>query len=177
MNNHPSPCRAALVGTLLALAALSLNAQTPAPGVPPTPVYGKAADNKIYAQQLVNEVMAAYPELGSIGFHVIPPGQKEYEIVAQQLDLIGKKSSADDLEVIERDAVKIYPWVIQGMPRFSALAALRDRSGTIIGMAALSFKRGQPGIDKLTVHTRLVAILSEVALKIPNREALFRPIP
>jgi hypothetical protein len=163
------------MAALLAGGVLSLNAQPPS--VSPAPIYGKAADNKIYAQQLVNETLAAYPELGSLGLHVIPPGKKEYEIVAQQLDLIGKKSSADDLEVIERDAVKIYPWVIQGMPRFSALAALRDRSGTIIGMAAVSFKRGQPGIDKLTVHTRLVAILTELAQKIPDREALFRPVP
>lgn len=159
---------------MLAFGALRLSAQTtPAPA---EPVYGKAADNKIYAQQLVNELVVTYPELGSVGLHAIPPGKKDYEIVAQNRDLIGKKSSADDLEVIERDAAKIYPWVIEGSPRFSALAALRDRSGTIIGMAALSFKRG-PGIDKLTVHTRMVAILSELSFKIPDREALFKPIP
>jgi iron complex outermembrane receptor protein len=164
---------------IIAVGALSLLAagfgpQAAAPSVEPT--FGKAADNKIYAQQLAIELVAKNPDLGGVGLHAIPPGGKDYEIVAQLRDLIGKKSSADDVDVINRDATKIYPFVIDGSPRFSALAPLRDRAGNIIGLAVLSFHR-RPGIDKLAVHTRLEAILADLAKRIPDRAALFRPIP
>ena len=159
---------------LAALAVITgfVRAQTAAP--PPEPVYGKAADNKTYAQQLAVELVAKNPDLGGVGLHAIPPGGKEYEIVAQLRDLMGKKSSADDLDIINRDAVKIYPFVVDGSPRFSALAPLRDRAGNIIGMVALSFHR-RPGVDKLTVHTRMIAILAELSAKIPDRASLFQP--
>jgi hypothetical protein len=173
-NNQRSISRAVLAAALLAFSALRLGAQTATTA--PDPVYGKAADNKIYAQQLVLQVMAENLDLAGVGLHAIPPGKKDYEIVAQIRDLIGKKSSPDDIEVIERDAVKIYPFVITGSPRFSALAALRDTAGNIIGMAALSFKR-EAGVDRLTVHARLVTIMTQLALKIPNRDALFKPSP
>lgn len=158
----------------LSLLAAGFGPQAAAPSVEPT--FGKAADNKIYAQQLVKELVARNPDLGGAGLHAIPPGGKDYEIVAQVRDLIGKKSSADDVDIINRDATKIYPFVIDGSPRFSALAPLRDRAGNVIGLAVLSFHR-RPGVDKLTVHARLVAILDELAAKIPDRAALFRPIP
>jgi hypothetical protein len=135
---------------------------------------GKAADNNIYAQRLVAELVSKNPDLGGAGLHAIPPGGRNYEIVAQLRDLIGKKSSADDVDLIERDATKIYPFVIDGSPRFSALAPLRDSPGNVIGLAVLSFHR-RPGVDKLTVHTRMAALLAELAAKIPDRDALFKP--
>ena len=171
MNMRRLPWRYA-PAVVLVLTGSRIGAQTPAP--PAEAVYGKAAANKIYAQKLVVDLVANNSDLGGAGLHAIPPGSKEYQIVAQLRDLIGKKSSADDLDVIDRDAVKIYPFVIEGSPRYSALAPLRDRSGNIIGMVALSFHR-RPGVDKLTVHTRLVAILAELADKIPDRAALFKP--
>jgi hypothetical protein len=163
-----------LVLSALSLLAAGFGPQAAAPSAEPT--YGKAADNKIYAQQLVKELVARNPDLGGAGLHAIPPGGKDYEIIAQLRDLIGKKSSADDVDVINRDATKIYPFVIDGSPRFSALAPLRDRAGNIIGLAVLSFHR-RPGVDKLTVHTRLEAMLAELAARIPDQAALFKPLP
>jgi hypothetical protein len=169
--NH-SLVRLFAAAALFAFGALHLAAQTPAAA----PTYGKAADNKIYAQQLVRELLAENLDLAGVGIHAMPPGKQEYEIVAQARDLIGKKSSVDDIDVIERDAVKVYPFVVLGSPRFSALAAIRDSSGNIVGLAALSFNR-VPGVDRLTVHARVVTLMIQLAAKIPNREALFNPIP
>ncbi len=175
-SHRRGPLRSLLALSLLGFAASYLAAQSPAPAPAPAPKYGKAADNKIYAQQVVRELMAENPDLGGAGLHCIPPGKTEYEIVAQTRDLIGKKSSEDDTEVINRDAVKVYPFVVLGEPRFSALAALRDTNGKIIGMAALSFKR-VPGVETLTVHARVKTIMIQLAAKIPSHDALFQPIP
>ncbi|MDB6169371.1 MAG: hypothetical protein JWM88_2235 [Verrucomicrobia bacterium] len=137
---------------------------------------GKAADNHIYAQQLVTELMAGNSDLMGAGLHAIPPDGTEYQIVAQLRDIIGRKSSEDDLEIIKQDATRIYPDTLGGAPRMKALAPLRDRGGRIIGLAALSFRLG-PGVTKLAVHARLDDILNQLASRIPDRAALFRPAP
>ena len=140
------------------------------------PALIKAADNKIFAQQLVVQLMAASPDLLGVGLHAIPPHGSAYVIVAQMRDIIGTKSSADDLEIIQQDATRIYPATLGDQPRMKALAPLRDRSGQIIGLAALSFKRG-PETTKLAVHARLDAILQELSTRIPDRATLFHPVP
>ncbi|MDB6093484.1 MAG: hypothetical protein JWM32_1046 [Verrucomicrobia bacterium] len=139
-----------------------------------SPPYGKAADNKIYAQQLAIETVAANPDLGGIGFHAVAPGSRDYTIIAQLRDLIGKRSSPADMEVIKRDQTLIYPGPIEGSPRIASLNPLRDSSGRIIGMVVFSFKQG-PGVDKLSVHVRSVALVNQLAEKIPDAAALFNP--
>lgn len=139
-----------------------------------SPHYGKAADNKIYAQQLAIDVVAANPDLGGIGLHAIAPGAKDYTIIAQLRDLIGKPSSPADLAVIKRDQTLIYAGPIEGEPRFASLNALKDSSGRIVGMVVFSFKQG-PGVDKLSVHARSVTLLKQLAAKIPDAAALFKP--
>ena len=156
---------------LLSAGTVSARAETPAGAT-----LIRAIDNKIFAQVLVNELMTANPDLMGAGLHAIPPNGTGYVIVAQMRDIIGTKSSEDDLEIIKQDATRIYPDMLNGQPRMKALAPLRDRHGQIIGLAALSFKRG-PDTSKLAVHARLDAILQELAARIPDRAALFSPIP
>jgi len=63
------------------------------------PAFGKAADNAIYAQQLVNEQMAKHPELLVLGMHAAKPGAKDSHMIAANLDRIGKADDDDDLAV------------------------------------------------------------------------------
>src|ERR1700722_5670819 len=54
-----------------------------------------------YAHDLIVTSKAAHPELQKLGLHVIPPGEKDYFIIANAIpSKIGKKSSAGDIEVI-----------------------------------------------------------------------------
>jgi hypothetical protein len=62
----------------------------------------------------------------------------------------------------------------QVISRMVVHAPLRDRSGTIIGLAVFSFKR-RPGLEKLAVHVRTEAILTQLAEKIPSTAALLAP--
>ncbi|MDB6127154.1 MAG: hypothetical protein JWM35_1050 [Verrucomicrobia bacterium] len=151
-----------------------------APGVrgeaEPARLERTASENRIHAQRLIEDVMARNPDLVGIGLHAIPPHATDYEIIAQLRDIIGRKSSEDDLEIIKQDATRINPDMLGAIPRMKALAPLRDRGGQIIGLAALSFKR-PPGLTKLAVHARLDAILAGLAQEIPGRESLFEPAP
>jgi len=158
-------------GVLLSAGLLSAGlAQTPA-----APVWGKASANRIYAQQLVNELMAADPTLLSVALHATPAGATQPQIVAHTQDLIGKLDSPADLTMIRLDQTVIGPELVehttQVISRMVVHAPLRDRHGTIIGLAVFSFKR-HPGREKLDALVRAEAILAQLAEKIPSSAAL-----
>ncbi|MDB6168399.1 MAG: Pyrrolo-quinoline quinone beta-propeller repeat-containing protein [Verrucomicrobia bacterium] len=136
----------------------------------------KAADNRIFAQKLVNDIMAANPELMAIGLHAIPPGGKDQVVIAQTDDIIGKKDSAGDLDVTHQDQVKIYPSTLGGKPRMKVMIAWHDGGGRKIGLAVLSFKPGE-GVTALSAHIKAARILEDLGAKVPNLEALFQPTP
>jgi hypothetical protein len=152
----------------------SLRAETASPAA--TPVYGKAADNKNYAQQLVNELIAENPDLYSAGIHAVPPGKTEMVIVAQTQNIIGKKSSASDLKIFNEDQIQFQPEDKGGGNKFIAVVSrLKAANGEVIGLAVLSFK-SQPGVTNLTVHLRNVSLLNQMAKALPTHAALFEPM-
>ena len=53
------------------------------------PALGKASENAIYAQTLVNEVTSKHPELLVLGMHAQKPGAKGSHMIAANLDRIG----------------------------------------------------------------------------------------
>src|ERR1700674_5999285 len=59
------------------------------------------APAKIYAQALVNQVVAKYPDLLVVAMHVTPPKASENVIIASNIGRIGKKADAEDLKVIK----------------------------------------------------------------------------
>ena len=139
---------------------------------------GKAAGNKIHAQQLVNDLLTANGDLLAVGLHAIPPGGRGYRIVAHSRDLIGKKDSEADVEMITSDKTIIGPenTGYTTTPRMVVHSALRDRDGQIVGLAVLSFKQ-EASTTKLATHARVDVILNELARKIKNSADLFKPIP
>ena len=139
---------------------------------------GKAADNRIYAQQLVNDLLAANGDLLAVGLHAIPPGGTEYMIVAHSRDLIGKKDSEADVEMIKNDQTIIGPETTgyTTTPRMVVHDALRDRTGRVVGLAVLSFKL-ETGTTKLATHARANALMQALARKIPDTTALFQATP
>ena len=144
--------------------------------------WGKAADNKILAQQVVNEIMAANSDLVSLGLHSVPPGvaakpgEVGQVIIAQVADRIGAPDGAGDLEVSKQEQVRIYQAKLDGVMRERVMAPLRDGAGRTIGLAVLLFKLA-PGVTALSAHMRAEAILTELAKRFPDQDSLFRPAP
>jgi hypothetical protein len=174
MMSHLFKIRLFLGASALAFALPLLEAQSPSS--PAKPVYAKAADNKIFAQQLVNELMAQNPDLISVGIHGIPPGGKGYVVAAHSLDLIGKKDDSVDEGIIKDDQTVIG---IETIGHTTALrmvihAGLHDRSGNVIGMVVLSFKP-KADHDKLAALARAEPLLRDLFQKIPDAASLFQP--
>jgi hypothetical protein len=134
---------------------------------------GKAADNGIYAQSLANEVMASHPELVVIGLHALKPGNKEETMIASNLDRIGKKDDEDDLAVAHERKTILAP-NMKDPTKFEVAMPLHDASGKTIGSLSAVFKYAA-GDDELKMHKAALVIRDDIAKKIPNTAALFKP--
>jgi hypothetical protein len=133
---------------------------------------GKAADNAIYAQKLVNEVMAQHPELAVVGMHALKPGSKDETMIASNLDRIGKKDDEDDLAVAHERKTILAP-NLKDPEKFEVAVPLKDISGKVIGSLSTVFKY-HAGDDELKMHAAALTIRDDLAKKIPNVPALFK---
>ena len=137
------------------------------------PALGKAADNAIYAQTLVNEQMAKHPELLVLGMHAPKPGAKDSHMIAANLDRIGKADDEDDLAVAQERKTILAPNVKEPT-KFEVAVPLKDASGKVIGSLSTVFKYAA-GDDEVKMHAAALAIRDEMAKKIPSVAALFKP--
>ena len=142
-----------------------------APAIADQPL-GKAADNAIYAQQLVNEQMAKHPELVVIGLHAPKPGAKKSTMIASNLDRIGKADDEDDLAVAHERKTILAP-NLKDPNKFEVAVPLKDASGQVIGSLSAVFKY-KAGDDEVKMHVAALAIRDEVAKQTPNAAALFK---
>jgi hypothetical protein len=134
---------------------------------------GKAADNAIYAQTLVNEQMAKHSELLVLGMHAVKPGAKDSHMIAANLDRIGKADDEDDLAVAQERKTILAPNVKEPT-KFEVAVPLKDASGKVIGSLSTVFKYAA-GDDEVKLHAAALAIRDEMAKKIPSVAALFKP--
>ena len=162
---HP-PLPSKIIGVVIALwlGATAVTAAQP-------PKYVHAADNRILAQQLVNEIMAANPGLLAAGFHCVAPGQEKQGIIASTLDVIGKPSDPED---VLHGGTTIMP--SSKAPKLGIMLPLHDRAGREIGSLALQFKY-QAGEDQVKYLAAATAIREHVAKGIPALADLFHPLP
>ena len=159
--SHCLPLLAALAGLMLGCTVLS---------AVDAPKFGLAADNRNRAQQIVNELMAAHPELVAAGLHCVPPGGGRQAIVASSLNVIGKPSDPED---VLHGATTIAPST--KAPTRGIMLPLHDRAGKEIGSLALQFKY-QAGEDQVRFLAAATAIRDHVAREIPDLAGLFAPV-
>jgi hypothetical protein len=89
-----------------------------------------------YAQDLVVATKNAHPELQKLGLHAIPPGQKEYAIIANAIPgKIGKQSSAADLSVVNSDTPTVKK--DERGKFFDLCLPLSDAAGRPLGIAVM----------------------------------------
>jgi hypothetical protein len=136
---------------------------------------GKAADNAIYAQTLVNEVMLKHPEVLVIGMHAVKPGAKGSTMIASNLDRIGKQDDEDDLAVAKERKTILAP-NLKEPDKFEVAVPLEDATGKVIGSLSAVFKY-TPGADEVKMHAAALAIRDGLARKTPNLAALFKAKP
>lgn len=132
----------------------------------------KAADNHIYAQKLVNELMAEHSELLVIGLHATKPGESQQRMVASNLDRIGKKDDDDDIGVATEHKTICAPNLKETF-KFEVLMPLKDAEGHVLNAAIGFVFKYKAGDDEVKMHALATSIRDELAKKIPSIDALF----
>jgi hypothetical protein len=127
---------------------------------------------KIYAQELVNQTVAKYPELLVVAMHVTPPKGTQNVIIASNIGRIGKKADAEDLKVINTG--ETLAKVNQNGNRFEVELVLQDQSRRPIGALALVFPY-KPGDDKSQFEKKAEMIRDELGKQIPDVPSLVKP--
>jgi len=163
------PLRTATVILIVGLAAAGLRA------VDADPSWGKAADNKIYAQTLVNDVMANHPELVVFGVHATAPGSKDEALIACNLDRIGKKDDDDDIAVATEGKMIMAP-NLKDPNKFEVQLPLLDVQGRVVGSTGFVFKY-HAGQDVVKLLKRALSIREDLAKKISDQKTLFQTAP
>ena len=137
---------------------------------------------KIYGQKLVDETMAAHPELLSVTLHGIPPGMGDvYTMFAGSFpERIGNSDDPDDIDVSKKGITILDPrWkrVNDKDKKFVVLMPMQDSTHENIGLVVYAFKN-PPKPAGLEAHYLAAAITlrNDLAGKIKSYKALFEPV-
>jgi len=130
------------------------------------------APERIYAQELVNETVAAHPDLLVVAMHVTPPRASENVIIASNIGRIGKKADAEDRKVI--DTGETLAKVNRNGDRFEVELVLHDASRRPIGALAIVFPY-KAGDERQQFVNAAQAIRDELATRIPDVASLVQP--
>jgi len=160
------------VRTLLAASALCLGTAAFCADVETDPSWTKAADNKIYAQTLANEVIASNAELLVIGIHATKPGTKDERMIASNLDRIGKMDDDDD-KAGAVDGKTVLAPNLKEPNKFEVLIPLHDTAGDIIGAIGLVFKY-KAGDNQVKILSKATKIRDGLAAKLAGIDDLFK---
>jgi hypothetical protein len=136
---------------------------------------------RIYAQQLIDEIMAAHPELISATLHGVPPGQKDtYTMFAGSFpDRIGNADDPDDIDISKKGITIVDPrWHRPNdtVRKFVMMLPLRDASGENVGEIVLAYKNPpDSGKTEKDFFLAATALRNSLQTKIPAYAALFQP--
>jgi hypothetical protein len=179
--------RSGLAAASLALALVVVGASTcilprlaVAGADPSHPKNWTAPSYKTYGQMLCDQIMANHPELISVTFHGVPPGEPEgtYTMFAGSFpERIGNVDDPDDIMVIETGITILDPrWHRAADPirKFVVMTPLRDASGENIGLLVLAYHNplNMAKSEREFLETG-TSIRDELQFKIKNMAALF----
>ena len=134
--------------------------------------FNPAIPTHTYAQQLVDQAMAAHPKLLILMLHIVPPGMSTNVVVGSSIGRIGKPADADDMRAINTGIPNLE---VNGN-RFEVETRLLDASGQTLGAVGIVFPY-QPGDDKAALQREGFAIRDELRAKIPSLAKLMQPVP
>ena len=115
---------------LLILCAVAGNSQT-------TPTYA----SRIYAQKLVEETLAAHPELLGFELAATPPGKTQCVTIAStETKGIGEKCDKDEFTAMKTNKPFVEKEKENGKEVYDVTIPIHDAKGTIIATAGIDFK-------------------------------------
>jgi hypothetical protein len=136
----------------------------------------KNVSPKIFAQKIVEDTLAAHPEIGGLELSTTPPNKTEcVTIAASDPSEIGEKCDQEDVTAMETNS----PWVEKetenGKKIFAVTVPIHDPSGHVIGTAGIDFARESDADQaKITEHAKEIG--AELEAKIKSKAKMFESV-
>ncbi|MFS2136241.1 hypothetical protein [Duganella sp. Dugasp56] len=128
--------------------------------------YVQDAPNSPYAQRLVDQLMAAHPELLVLALHVRNANGSDYPIIASSIGRIGKKADHDDMQVVTTGEPLTGAYG-PNKSRFGIELAMYDAAGSRIGAMSVGFHHHGADEEPALVQ-RARQIEAELRAQIPS---------
>ena len=129
---------------------------------------------ELYAQKLVDEILAKRKDVVILAMHVTPPGRTTNVIIASNIGRIGKPADEDDLRVIQTGKPNLE--VNATGNHFEVELVLEDASGRNIGALGVVFDY-KPGADKSAMQKKAEQVRAELRSRTPTKDKLFETVP
>ena len=128
---------------------------------------------KLYAQALVDQIVAEHPELDKVSIHSYPPEaavSTSCIIAAKDLAKLGDPDDEEDFNALTIVKPNIYSAKDQGL--YKGLFQLLDVSGLPVGSITLAYKYTSKDDESKQADT-MAAIRDGLKIHIPSQAALF----
>ncbi|MDP9049381.1 MAG: hypothetical protein M3O31_01470 [Acidobacteriota bacterium] len=125
----------------------------------------------IFAQQLVDQALAAHPEIIILVIRATPPGQTVPIVVGSNIGRYGSPAGKDDSRIIATGTTGIETDEVKH--RFEVEPALRDKHGNILGSLSVVFKY-EEGSDTSSMKFVAEQVHAKMTEQLPENAALFK---
>jgi hypothetical protein len=133
-----------------------------------------AAAGKIFAQQLVEEAMAKYPQVSGVELSSTPPGKVCITIASTEAGGVGEKCDNDEFTAMKTNKPFVEKETEGGKEVYDITMPLHDASGKPIGTVGLDFKP-DPGQRESQVVQLAGQLVHEIEIQLPAKARLFEP--
>src|ERR1700732_2264519 len=133
----------------------------------------KTATHKIFAQKIVDDTLAAHPEITGLELSTTPPNKTNcVTIAASDLKEIGGKCDKEDSTAVETNAPFVEKETEDGKEIFAVTLPIHDPSGNIIGTAGIDFQRNSASeLAKITERAKQIG--AELEAKLTSKAKMF----
>ena len=163
-----------VLATLLVFLYAAASGQSTARAAQERTIHVPAA--KIYAQKLVNETLAAHPDIMGLEISAAYAKKDDCSTIASDEELgIGEKCDRDEYSVMETNKPFADKTKEHGKEFFDVNVPIHDPNGKIIGIVGIDFKP-DPKQTPEQASERALQIAKEISAKVSSREQLYEPV-
>ena len=131
---------------------------------------------KIYAQKLVNETLAAHPDIMGLEISAAYAKKDDCSTIASDEELgIGEKCDRDEYSVMETNKPFADKTKEHGKEFFDVNVPIHDANGKILAIVGVDFKP-DPKQTAAQASDRAQQIAKEIEAKVPSMEKLYEPV-
>jgi iron complex outermembrane receptor protein len=136
----------------------------------------KNVSPKIFAQKLIQDTLAAHPEIVALELSTTPPNKTDcLTIAASDPGEIGEKCGKEELTAMKTNTPFVEKEAENGKKIFAVTVPIHDSSGNVIGTAGIDFARVSDA-EQAKITERAKQIGTELEAKLKSKAKMFESV-